>query len=514
MGLRYARQLSDSDRRELAEFWSVAEANRARIDERVRAVARSIPAFASLLSEQSDAELRDTTRELERAALCDGEWEPYIEHLRELGVRYAQLGIELRDWFSLLAAYRRVVLESVLPTYDEHAVRVLEGMDHFLDIAMATIGSAYVDAKEAAARRAETRLGLYIDMFRNAPIGMAVYQCDDPADPGSFRLLAVNPAAAQMAGTQLLDAVGKTIRESHPSLLGTEVLDHMVQTMRDGTAQRWCTVVGSARWYDSQSVHLGDQHIGVLFENVTERRLTEQELERHTRELERSNQELDEFARVASHDLKAPLRDIQNLASWIEEDAGATLPAESKDHLGQLRDRAKRMEQLLSDLLAYSRAGRGGGSPVEFPVRSVIDSAVALAGVPPSFELRVQSEPITLHDDRTPLEQVLRNLINNAAKHHGRCDGCVVVSVRDREQELEFSVQDDGPGIPLEFHQRVFGMFQTLRPRDEVEGSGVGLAIVKKVVEGRGGRIALDSAPSCGTTVRFTWPKRCSRGSV
>jgi len=108
---------------------------------------------------------------------------------------------------------------------------------------------------------------------------------------------------------------------------------------------------------------------------------------------------------------------------------------------------------------------------------------------------------------RMPLQQVLVNLVSNALKHHDKREGCIEVSVEDRGTRLEFAVRDDGPGIPAEFHEQIFKMFQTLKPRDQVEGSGMGLAMVRKYVELAGGKIALESAEGQGSTFRFTWPK-------
>jgi signal transduction histidine kinase len=244
-----------------------------------------------------------------------------------------------------------------------------------------------------------------------------------------------------------------------------------------------------------------------MFENVTQRHRLTEAIERHGKELERSNRELDDFAYVASHDLKAPLRDIDNLASWIAEDAGDTLPADSKRHLALLQDRIARMERLLDDLLQYSRADRVKPPPEEFEVRAVIDEALRLVGPREGFEIVVTGDRPTIRTPRVPLAQLLRNLVSNAIKHHHRKQGRITIHVVEREALLEIAVTDDGPGIAPEFHERVFRMFQTLRPRDEVEGSGMGLAIVKKVVESHGGTVKIESAPGEGTTMRFTWPR-------
>jgi signal transduction histidine kinase len=232
----------------------------------------------------------------------------------------------------------------------------------------------------------------------------------------------------------------------------------------------------------------------------------EQRVTERTEELERRNRELDQFAYVASHDLKAPLRAIDNLATWITEDASNILPESSMRHLRTMRGRVKRMEELLNDLLTYSRADRLDTKPVEVDTGALVTDVIELLAPPPDFTIIVQSNLPTIMAARTPLEIVFRNLIDNAIKHHHRTDGRVEISARKQKDYIEFSVVDDGPGIDPLFHERIFQMFQTLQPRDRVEGSGMGLAVVKKVVESQGGAISVASTEGYGSTFSFTWP--------
>lgn len=235
----------------------------------------------------------------------------------------------------------------------------------------------------------------------------------------------------------------------------------------------------------------------------------EQRVTARTAELERSNRELDQFAYVASHDLKTPLRGIQNLATWIAEDAGPVLPGPSIEHLGKLRGRVQRMERLLDDLLAYSRVGRREGKAEIVQVRALLEEVIYLLAPPDGFTIHLPSELPTLVTPHTPLELVFRNLIGNAIKHHHQpTRGQIDIGVQNLGDYVEFCVHDNGPGIDPQHHERIFGLFQVLRPRDEVEGSGMGLAIVKKAVEHRKGQIRLESAPGQGATFYFTWPNR------
>jgi len=224
--------------------------------------------------------------------------------------------------------------------------------------------------------------------------------------------------------------------------------------------------------------------------------------------LERSNRELNQFAYVASHDLKAPLRGIANLAQWLEEDLGAAMTENSREHIRVLLSRVRRMESLIDGILAYARAGRGEGHREEIHVGKLVQEVKELLA-PPSgvFAIEIPAGLPAVTAVRAPFQQVWMNLLGNAFKHARREGAQVRVAAEDRGAEWEFSVADNGPGIAPQYHQRVFGIFQTLAARDKVEGTGIGLATVKKLVESEGGRVWVESQVGQGATFRFTWPK-------
>ncbi|MBX3011453.1 MAG: PAS domain S-box protein [Caldilineaceae bacterium] len=227
-----------------------------------------------------------------------------------------------------------------------------------------------------------------------------------------------------------------------------------------------------------------------------------------TAELQERNRELDQFAYVASHDLKAPLRAIDNLASWLMEDVHPLLPAQSQEHLQKLRGRVTRMEKLLDDLLAYSRIGRQRGVAEQIDTRALLRVITEMV-VPPEFTVILQEPLPMVYLERIPLETTLRNLVDNAIKHYEGTPtaGRIELSVQEVGSMVEFTITDNGPGIDAQFHERIFSMFQTLKPRDQVEGSGMGLAIVKKIVESRGGTIQVESTAGAGATFRLRWPR-------
>ena len=240
--------------------------------------------------------------------------------------------------------------------------------------------------------------------------------------------------------------------------------------------------------------------------------LTSQELVEKNRQLRATNdalvekaEELEQFAYIASHDLRAPLRAIDRLSSWIEEDAGPTLADEARQHMALLRGRVRRMESYLDALLQYSRAGRAATEAERVELGPMVVDLWSMLGPPPGMRLDLSPMP-TVETIRVPLSEVLINLLGNALKHHDRDEGTIAVRVAEGgDGMIELSVSDDGPGIPERFHQRVFELFQTLRARDEVEGVGMGLALVKRIVERHGGQLRLESEGR-GTAFFVGWP--------
>ena len=222
--------------------------------------------------------------------------------------------------------------------------------------------------------------------------------------------------------------------------------------------------------------------------------------------LERSNADLDGFAHVASHDLKAPLRGIAALSEWIEEDLGEHITESARGHLSMLRRRVRRLEDLIEGILSYSRAGRTGREVSEVDVGALLTEAIELLAPPSSAAITVDPGMPVLRTARVPLQQVFMNLISNALKHAGP-EAAVRVGGREAGAFWEFSVSDNGGGIAPAYHERIWAIFQTLKPRDQVEGTGIGLSVVRKIVASMGGRAWVESAEGEGACFRFTWPR-------
>ena len=219
------------------------------------------------------------------------------------------------------------------------------------------------------------------------------------------------------------------------------------------------------------------------------------------------NKELDSFVHTVSHDLKAPLRGISNLSVWIEEDLDGQLPPENQRQLQLLRTRVKRMESMIDSLLLYARSGRQQAKLETFDLAELLAETIDSLAPPEGFTIDIQPPLPILSTKRVFLSQVLTNLISNAIKHHNSVTGHLHICAIEHPDCHEFILTDDGPGIAPEHHERVFAIFQTFASKDTSDSTGIGLAIVKKIVETEQGTIRLESSLGKGTTFYVTWPK-------
>jgi signal transduction histidine kinase/DNA-binding NarL/FixJ family response regulator len=231
--------------------------------------------------------------------------------------------------------------------------------------------------------------------------------------------------------------------------------------------------------------------------------------------LQKRNQELDDFSHIASHDLQAPLRGISNLADWLIKDLGEQLPKESQHQLELIQSRVAQMTTLIHGLLQYALVGRDQVDPVTVNISDLLAEVVDLLAPPTDFTVEFASNLPILNTQALLLKQVLSNLIGNAIKYRRSTNNLlgdhtsdkVKITVADQGDLLLFTIVDNGLGIAPENHQKIFGIFQTLVSRDDTKGMGIGLAVIKKIVESQGGTVQIESELGEGSTFSFTWPK-------
>lgn len=404
-------------------------------------------------------------------------------------------------------------LEQTLREREELLAREREARDALLET-QAARDRALVEAKAERQR-------LY-EVFMQAPAAIAVLE-------GPEHVLAVaNPLYVELVGGR--EVAGRTVREALPEVVGQGFLDLLHRVYESGESYAASEML--VRLDRDLDGVLEDVYVDFVYQpmktdrgetfgimvhavDVTGQVLSRLELERKaeelarlTRDLERSNKELDQFAYVASHDLKAPLRGIANLTQWIEEDLGDKVMGESREHMQLLKGRVHRMEALIDGILAYSRAGRVRERPARVDVGALLHEVVELLAPPPETTIVIAPDTPVIETERVPLQQVFMNLIGNAIKYTRRPDARIEVTAQAEGELYRFAIADNGPGIAPQYREKIWQIFQTLAPRDKVEGTGIGLSVVRKTVESRGGSAWLESEPGRGSIFYFTWPKQ------
>ncbi|WP_149241994.1 ATP-binding protein [Dyadobacter sp. 32] len=324
----------------------------------------------------------------------------------------------------------------------------------------------------------------------------------------------LNNAWEVVTGYKVSDSLGKPWLDFFPSgsegvfeaLFNSEIfeIEDSIKIRTADNTEKWLGI--SLRHHiSSTAIHTG--YIGTIVD-ISQRVESERKLKSYMRDLEKINAELDQFAYVVSHDLKAPLRAINNLSEWIEEDITHLLEGDTKEQFKLLRGRVHRMEGLINGILSYSRAGRIKTAKERFLVKTLVDELCDTLSMKQSTRFQLDGDPkLELVSEKITLSQILQNLISNGIKYNDKPDILITIGWTESDSAVEFYVKDNGPGIKEEFHERIFVIFQTLQARDEVESTGVGLAIVKKIVDEKGGIIRVESSMGEGTTFYFSWPK-------
>jgi len=243
------------------------------------------------------------------------------------------------------------------------------------------------------------------------------------------------------------------------------------------------------------------------FVDISEWKQTQQHQADLVQKMESANKELIDFAHVVSHDLKAPLRGIKTLAGWIASDYSERLDKQGQEQLSLLLSRISRMEDLINGILQYSRAG----CPVEegqtVDLADLVPTIIDMIAAPTHMAVTIDNPLPQVRCDKTRIGQVFQNLLSNAVKFMDKPQGRIRICCAQDGEFWKFSVADNGPGIEERFFDRIFKLFQTLVPRDELESSGVGLALVKKIVTFYGGKVWVESRIGEGSTFIFTLPK-------
>ncbi|MEL0650178.1 PAS domain S-box protein [Algibacter sp. TI.3.09] len=267
-----------------------------------------------------------------------------------------------------------------------------------------------------------------------------------------------------------------------------------------GDIRYW--LISGAPNYDIEGKVIGS--IGIHLD-ITEIKNLELQKEKLLEKLEKSNDELQEYAHIVSHDLKSPLRSIDALVSWLKEDNKDKLDDMSMQNFALIETTLEKMEQLITDVLNYSSVGSDIAEKIEVDLDDMLNGLVTILYVPEHIKIKIQKPLPKIQGDRTKLQQLFQNLISNSVKFIDKEEGSIIVDFDDLKSHYKFSIKDNGIGIDKKYHDKIFKIFHSLKKSKD--SSGIGLSIVKKIVDLHEGEIWLDSEPNIGTTFYFTLKK-------
>jgi PAS domain S-box-containing protein len=365
--------------------------------------------------------------------------------------------------------------------------------------------------REAEARVRESE-ELYRQTFQLAASGIAHVGLDG-------RFLQANRSLCDILGYTEGELVGRSVKEiSHPD--DKDLTDRERARVHDGEIdsvrfeKRYIRKNGTPVWVElavalARDPHGHPQYEIAIFDDITERKKAEAALREAHEELKRSNSELEQFAYVASHDLQEPLRMVSSYTQLVMKRYGERLDGDAREFMAYVVDGAARMKQLIEDLLAYSRVGTKGKEFKPVPLENALKRAITnlRAAIEESGAEITHDALPTVDADEVQLAQLFQNLMGNALKFRGAEKPHLRISCSEKDNEFEIRVQDNGIGIEPQYFERIFMLFQRLHTKGDYPGTGIGLAICKKVVERHGGRIWVESEPGRGSSFNFTLPK-------
>lgn len=359
-------------------------------------------------------------------------------------------------------------------------------------------------------REAEERLKnereKYSSIIANMNLGLIEVDNDDI-------IQMVNQSFCTMSGFDQEELIGKIaakivqvqeetiIDEKHAERIAGKSDSYEIEVRnKNGETRHW--LISGAPRYDNNKNVVGS--IGIHLD-ITDQKQLELQKEKLLEELEKSNEGLQEYAHIVSHDLKSPLRSISALASWLTEDYNDKLDDNGKFNLQQIQEKIEGMDRLIDGILKYSSINDATLDNTLVDLNEVVSTIREIIFVPDNVNIIIMNPLPSIKVDKTKIHQLFQNLISNAVVNIERADGLVEISSKENTSHWQFSVKDNGVGIPKEYHEKIFKVFQSIG--NDQRSTGIGLSIVKKIVDVYQGKIWLESMVGEGTTFHFTLKK-------
>ena len=364
-----------------------------------------------------------------------------------------------------------------------------------------------VTLKRTYRKRLENEKQKYYNIISNMNLGLVEV---DPED----EILMVNQSFIEMTGYSEEELIGIKGKEVLPILEDRDLMKEKVIDRKKGKTESYelrirnkqgdlkYWLVSGAPNYDLNGKIIGS--IGINFD-ITEIKNLQLQKENLLKKLEKSNDELHEYAHVVSHDLKSPLRSINALVSWIKADNKGKIDETSLQNFAHIETTLEKMEQLITDVLEYSSIGSDDSEKVEVDINLMVNDLIKILYIPTHIKVNILKTLPSIKVHKIKLQQVFQNLISNAIKFLDKEVGVIDINVEELNNHYKFSIKDNGIGIDKKFHDKIFKIFHALNKSKD--STGIGLSIVKKIIELHEGDIWLESEPTVGTTFYFTLKK-------
>ncbi|MBQ0786225.1 MAG: PAS domain S-box protein [Oceanihabitans sp.] len=364
-----------------------------------------------------------------------------------------------------------------------------------------------VTLKRTYSKSLEAQRQKYYNIIANMNLGMVEVNKNE-------EILMVNQSFEKISGYTEAEVKGKNARELFAVDGGSEIVLEENKKRLKGESSSYelkvknkageiiYLLISGAPNYNIDGEIIGS--IGIHLD-ITKIKNLELQKEKLLEKLERSNDELQEYAHIVSHDLKSPLRSIHALVSWLKEDNQGKLDAVSLQNFGHIETTLEKMEQLITDVLNYSSVGAETAVKADVDLNSMVSELINILYIPEHIEIKSLHVLPNIKGDITKLQQLFQNLISNSVKFIDKKCGSIIIDVEDLKSHYKFSIQDNGIGIDKKYHNKIFKIFHSLKKSKD--SSGIGLSIVKKIVNLHEGEIWLDSEPNVGTTFYFTLKK-------
>ncbi|CAD5258003.1 MULTISPECIES: ATP-binding protein [unclassified Imperialibacter] len=534
---------SSDDMKSVQGYYVFYQKYQEQVSENLRRILLQHPIFEPILKQQDlETQLKEEqlSNDLQKAAIMKGEWEPYTRHLMMQGAAYGQMGLEFNDWYSVVKLFRECLQPYLINDYGKNIQQlllILNGLDKFLDYTMSSIAAAYMRAKnnrvleeKAKTQAALEELQSIQERFRLAIEGSSAGIWDWDIRTNEVFYAPRFKAQLDYEEHEFVNQFDSFANALHPrdkkyvfekinaTLENDDPYDVIYRLKTKKRGYRWFLARGKVlRDEEGKAYRMAGSIADITNAKKAEEEVKklnaslEQKVKQRTTDLQQTNEELESFSYTVSHDLRAPLRAIDGFSKVLVSKLDGKLEPDQLHYLEVIIENVGKMGNLIDDLLAFSRMSRREKREVTFDTNQLVsevfnDLMQIETGGKTALKLDKHLPP--MFADRDMMKHVFANLLGNAIKFSGtREEPLIEVGYLSDQEDLVYFVKDNGVGFDMTYAKKLFGIFQRLHSEDEFEGTGVGLAIVQRIIHRHGGKVWAQSEEGKGAIFYFSLKK-------